>query len=119
MRERYLRPHRQARNAHATSQYPAPAMTTFDPFEPGQAADAWDTLRELRRSGAVAPIAGGMHYVTRHPECIALLRDTDSFSNATGFKAPGTVIPLEDRILGELDPPRHGVVRRAMVTALT
>jgi cytochrome P450 len=94
-------------------------MTTFDPFEPGQAANAWETLRELRRSGAVAPIAGGMHYVTRHPECIALLRDTDSFSNATGFKAPGTVIPLEDRILGELDPPRHGMVRRAMVTALT
>jgi cytochrome P450 len=94
-------------------------MTTFDPFEPGQAANAWETLRELRRSGAVAPIAGGMHYVTRHPECVALLRDTDSFSNATGFKAPGTVIPLEDRILGELDPPLHGVVRRAMVTALT
>jgi cytochrome P450 len=94
-------------------------MTTFDPFEPGQAANAWETLRELRRDGAVAPIAGGMHYVTRHPECIALLRDTDAFSNATGFKEPGTVIPLEDRILGELDPPRHGMVRRAMVTALT
>jgi cytochrome P450 len=35
------------------------------------------------------------------------------------MKAQGVEIPLEDRILGELDPPQHSVVRRVMVTALT
>ena len=60
-----------------------------------------------------------MAYVTRHAECRALLRDTEGFSSAQGFKAPGVVVPMEDRTLGELDPPNHSVVRRVMVTALT
>jgi cytochrome P450 len=91
----------------------------FDPFDPGQAQRAWPLLEELRREGAVAPISGGMHYVARHAECRAVLRETDSFSNASGMKAPGVEVPFEDRILGELDPPQHTAVRRVMVTALT
>ena len=91
----------------------------FDPFDPGQAQRAWPLLKELRRQGPVAPIAGGMHYVTRHAECREVLRDTESFSNASGMKAQGVEVPFEDRILGELDPPQHSVVRRVMVTALT
>ncbi|MGQ0802637.1 MAG: cytochrome P450 [Actinomycetota bacterium] len=91
----------------------------FNPFEPGQAQRAWPLLAKLRKEGAVAPIAGGMHYVTRHAECREALRDTESFSNASGMKAPGVEVPFEDRILGELDPPQHTAVRRVMVTALT
>ncbi|HEX6311043.1 MAG TPA: hypothetical protein VF152_05410, partial [Acidimicrobiia bacterium] len=74
----------------------------FDPFDPGQAQRAWPLLAELRRAGAVAELAGGMHYVARHAECRATLRDTDAFSNASGMKAPGVEVPFEDRILGEL-----------------
>ena len=91
----------------------------FDPFDPGQAQRAWPLLKELRREGPVAPIAGGMHYVTRHAECREVLRDTEAFSNASGMKAQGVEVPFEDRILGELDPPQHSIVRRVMVTALT
>jgi cytochrome P450 len=60
-----------------------------------------------------------MRFVTRYAECRDILRDTEAFSNASGFKAPGVVIPPEDRLLGELDPPRHTFVRRVMVTAMT
>jgi len=67
----------------------------------------------------VATIVGGMPYVTRYAECRDVLRDIQSFSNASGFKAPGVEIPPEDRLLGELDPPRHTLVRRVVVTALT
>jgi cytochrome P450 len=91
----------------------------FDPFDPGQAQRAWPLLAELRRAGPVAELAGGMHYVARHAECRAALRDTDALSNASGMKAQGVEVPFEDRILGELDPPQHSVVRRVMVTALT
>ena len=91
----------------------------FNPFDAEQAQQAWPLLAELRSEGPVAEIAGGMHYVTRHAECEAVLRDTTSFSNAAGMKEPGVEIPLEDRILGELDPPIHTPVRRVMVTALT
>ena len=95
-------------------------MTTrFNPFDAEQAHNAWPLLAELRKESAVVDIGDGMAYVTRHAECRQLLRDTDGFSSSQGFKAPGVVVPIEDRTLGELDPPNHTVVRRAMVTALT
>jgi cytochrome P450 len=91
----------------------------FDPFDPSQSRDAWEILRRLRNQSAIASIAQGMRYVTRHEEARSVLRDTEHFSNASGMKAPGVVIPLEDRLLGELDPPRHTAVRRVIVTAMT
>jgi cytochrome P450 len=60
-----------------------------------------------------------MRYITRHEQARDVLRDTEHFSNAAGMKAPGVVVPAEDRLLGELDPPRHTAVRRVMVTAMT
>ncbi|MBV9285542.1 MAG: cytochrome P450 [Acidimicrobiia bacterium] len=92
---------------------------TFNPFDAEQAHNSWPLLAELRERSAVVDIGDGMAYVTRHAECRQLLRDTEGFSSAQGFKAPGVVVPLEDRTLGELDPPNHTLVRRVMVTALT
>lgn len=92
---------------------------TFNPFDAEQAHNAWPLLADLRKESAVVDIGDGMAYVTRHGACRQLLRDTDGFSSAQGFKAPGVVVPLEDRTLGELDPPNHTLVRRVMVTALT
>jgi cytochrome P450 len=92
---------------------------SFNPFDPEQAHDSWPLLAELRDESAVVDIGDGMAYVTRHAECRQLLRDTEGFSSAQGFKAPGVVVPIEDRTLGELDPPNHSLVRRVMVTALT
>jgi len=93
--------------------------TTFNPFDAEQAHSAWPLLADLRKESAVVDIGDGIVYVTRHAECRLLLRDTDGFSSAQGFKAPGVVVPMEDRTLGELDPPNHTLVRRVMVTALT
>src|SRR4051812_44703161 len=92
---------------------------TFDPFDAEQVQGAWPLLEEMRRETPVAPLSDGMRYVTRFDACRAVLRDTAAFSNARGFKAPGVVVPPEDRILGEMDPPQHPSVRRVMVTALT
>jgi len=91
----------------------------FDPFDPARSRDAWTELRDLRDAGPLATVAGGLRYVTRYAEARAVLRDTETFSNASGMKAPGVDIPAEDRLLGELDPPRHTAVRRVMVTAMT
>ena len=89
------------------------------PSTPRQSRDAWALLKELRDEGPLATVAGGLRYVTRYAEARAVLRDTETFSNASGMKAPGVEVPAEDRLLGELDPPRHTAVRRVMVTAMT
>jgi cytochrome P450 len=91
----------------------------YDPFDAARSRDAFELLARLREESPVATIAGGMRYVTRYDEARAVLRDTDHFSNASGMKAPGVEIAPEDRLLGELDPPRHTAVRRVMVTAMT
>lgn len=91
----------------------------FDPFDASQSRDAWALLKALRDDGPLATIAGDLRYVTRHAEARAVLRDAATFSNASGMKAPGVDVPAEDRLLGELDPPRHTAVRRVMVTAMT
>jgi cytochrome P450 len=91
----------------------------FDPFDPTQSRDAWELLAELRAEAPVVDIANGMRYVTRYEAARAVLRDTTKFSNASGMKAPGVEIPASDRLLGELDPPRHTAVRRVIVTAMT
>jgi cytochrome P450 len=92
---------------------------SFNPFDTDQVQGAWSLLEALRRKGPVAPLDGGMVYVTRHEACRSVLRDSVTFSNASGFKAPGVVVAPEERILGEMDPPQHTAVRRVMVTALT
>jgi cytochrome P450 len=91
----------------------------FDPFDPAQSRDAWPQLERMRASAPVVDIANGMRYVTRHAEARDVLRDTANFSNASGMKAPGVEVPAADRLLGELDPPRHTAVRRVIVTAMT
>jgi cytochrome P450 len=93
-------------------------MTTFDPFDAEQAQRAWPLLDQLRAETPLATVGEGLRYVTRHADCRAVLRDAKSFSNASGFKAPGVVVPPLDRILGEMDPPQHTVVRRVMLMAL-
>src|SRR5437764_14412451 len=92
---------------------------TFEPFDADEVQAAWPLLTELRREAPLATLSNGMQYVTRLEDCRAVLRDTKAFSNARGFKGPGVVVPPEDRILGEMDPPQHSSVRRVMVTALT
>lgn len=91
---------------------------TFDPFDAEQVQSAWPLLAELRRRSPVAQLAEGMVYLPRYGECRQVLRDSDHFSNASGFKAPGVVVEAEDRTLGELDPPQHTAVRRVMMAVL-
>jgi cytochrome P450 len=93
--------------------------SVFDPFDAAHSRDAWSELERLRAETPVADIASGMRYVTRHADALNILRNTTAFSNAAGMKAPGVEVPAEDRLLGELDPPRHTAVRRVIVTAMT
>jgi cytochrome P450 len=91
----------------------------YNPFEADDPERIFRRLQQLRADEApIVAIGEGMHYVTRHAVAREVLRDTAHFSNAEGFRAPGVTVPLEDRMLGEMDAPQHPRVRRVVMTAL-
>jgi cytochrome P450 len=93
---------------------------TEAPYDPFAVEAPERTFAHLRRLRAVAPVVTlteGMHYVTSYDEARQVLRDTEHFSNALGFRAPGVEVPAEDRMLGEQDAPQHTRVRRVVISA--
>jgi cytochrome P450 len=54
--------------------------------------------------------------VARWADCWTVLRDPRTFANDNGFKA--VEMPDEERMLGEMDPPRHPRLRRLMRQSL-
>ena len=91
----------------------------FNPFEVQEPATLFDRLRRLRAEAPIIPVADGMYYVTGYEEARRVLRDSDHFSNAEGFRAPGVTVPPEDRMLGEQDAPQHPQVRRIVMSAFS
>lgn len=71
--------------------------------------------RRWRRESPVVRIAPGMHYVARWQDCWTVLRDPATFANGNGFKA--VELPDDERMLIEMDPPRHPPLRRVVRTA--
>jgi cytochrome P450 len=89
----------------------------FNPFEAQDPARLFGRLRRLRAEAPIVQVGDGMFYVTGYEEARLVLRDTDHFSNAEGFRAPGVTVPPEDRMLGEQDAPQHPQVRRIVMSA--
>jgi cytochrome P450 len=89
----------------------------FDPYDPAQTQNLWETLRELRRSAPVSRPREGFVYVARHADVKAVFRDTARFSSREGFRGANVVLPLEESFLGELDPPLHADLRVLMLQA--
>ncbi len=72
----------------------------------------WETTRRWRRESPVVRVAPETVYVARWADCWTVLRDPRTFANGNGFKA--VEIPDDERMLGEMDPPRHPRLRRIM-----
>jgi cytochrome P450 len=92
-------------------------VSTYDPFQVEQPDRTFKRLHELRAEGPIVAIGEGMYYVTSYEEARRVLRDSEHFSNAEGFRAPGVTVPAEDRMLGEQDAPQHPGVRRIVMSA--
>ncbi len=95
-------------------------MTTSSPpeidfFDPRQTQSLWETTKHWRRESPVVRVARDWHYVARWADCWDVLRDPDTFANGDGFKA--VEMPDDERMLGEMDPPRHPRLRRLVRTS--
>lgn len=84
----------------------------FDLHDHRQTQNMWPLLAEWRRTSPVVRLDGGQVYVARMADCWTVLRDPFTFANGNGFKA--VEMPDDERMLGEMDPPRHPALRRIL-----
>jgi cytochrome P450 len=89
----------------------------FDPFDPAQTHAVAETARNLLREEPVLRMANGFVLVSRYEDARQVITNNKVFANAGGFRPTGLKIPIEDRTLGELDPPEHGPIRRLAIGA--
>ena len=93
------------------------ALQHFDPFDPSQTQTQWPLFREIRRQSPISR-PGDFVFVARYEDGLEVLRNPKLFSSGQGFRAPGVVVPLEDKLVGELDPPTHRPIRRLLSSTL-
>jgi cytochrome P450 len=93
------------------------ADLSFDPFDPGHTHAICDVAQRFQRVAPVARVGGGFVFVSRYDDVRHVLRTNQVFANAGGFRPTGLEVPLEDRTLGELDPPEHEPIRRLALDA--
>jgi len=93
----------------------------FDPFDDHQPV-AWEYFSELRRSCPVTELPMGMLLLSRYDDVHDILRDGGErvrhFSHEGGMRAPGVIVPDEEKLINELDGPRHTRRRKLLMTAL-
>lgn len=95
----------------------------FNPLDTEQLADPYARWADLRRRCPVSEAFPGMTYVGSHAEALDAFRDFHSLSNA--WVPPGILgggaseDPEQEQTVQEMDPPRHGPMRRLYLTALS
>ena len=89
----------------------------FNPFDPAQTHAIADVTRRLALEEPVLRLPSGFVMVSRYEDVRQVLLNTTVFANAGGFRPNGLEVPIEDRTIGELDPPEHGPIRRLAIGA--
>ncbi|MDG2304281.1 MAG: cytochrome P450 [Candidatus Binatia bacterium] len=84
----------------------------FNPFDPAEAHGMWDVAAALRRQGPVVRLANGFVFASRYAAARTVLLESRTFCAQGGFRPDGQYVPMEDRNIGELDPPEHGPIRQ-------
>jgi unspecific monooxygenase len=89
----------------------------FDPFDNAQMARCYEVAREQREECPVLRLPNGMVYTSTWESAHEIFRDTKRFASAGGARAPGVVVPRDQLLPNEMDPPLHPRIRRLLVTA--
>jgi len=82
----------------------------LDPFVSAAQLSA-DDLRRLREECPVARIPVGW-YLSKQDDVLEAMRLVDTF--VASFRAPGVVVPEDEKFINEIAEPRHGRVRKVI-----
>jgi cytochrome P450 len=95
---------------------------SYDPFDSAPCPVAYDTLHVLRERCPVTQLTSGFFLATRHDDVHHVLRDggprVKEFSHEGKMRALGVTVPDDERLTGEIEGPRHTVLRHVLMTAL-
>lgn len=104
-------------------------MTTYDPFNPANTHNPYPVYKQMREEAPVwkAETDWGEVFVSRHADCLAILRDAERFStdpkNLTiqhdSVDSDGMVGFLGGKVMLFSDPPDHTRLRRLASYAFT
>jgi cytochrome P450 len=93
------------------------APLSFDPFNAADTHAIADIAQRLIAEAPVLRLDSGFVMVSRYDDVRSVITNSTLFANAGGFRPNGLHVPIEDRTLGELDPPEHGPIRRLAIGA--
>jgi cytochrome P450 len=89
-----------------------PQREPFDPYARRGGVPDYASMAELRCGAGVARLPSGFWFLARYEDCRRAFTDPRTFSNEGGMRAPGVVVPREERMINEMDPPDHARLRR-------
>jgi cytochrome P450 len=84
----------------------------YNPFEPAQVDDHFEVLAALRRSDPISEVMPGVFYLARRDDIVAVSKDPATFVQGGFEPLAEDLRSLDQRELGETDPPFHTIVRR-------
>jgi cytochrome P450 len=107
-----------------------PIAHGYDPLAPEIVADPYPTFNELRDAGPVFYLPELDHYIiTRYDDIVQVLLDRETWSAANASSPLNPPCPAAKAILDEgfhrvptlnnSDPPRHGPMRRSVLTVMS
>jgi cytochrome P450 len=88
----------------------------YNPFEPAQVDDHFAVLAALREDDPVTEVMPGVFYLARRDDIVAVSKDPVTFVQGGFEPLTEDLRSLDQRELGETDPPFHTVVRRNLAT---
>jgi len=97
-------------------------LSRYDPFANASGDVPYALLHEWRARLPIAMLPTGYYFASRHDDVHAALRDggpaVDVFSHEGKMRALDVVVPEEERLIGEVEGPRHTKLRKLLMTSL-
>jgi cytochrome P450 len=88
----------------------------YNPFEPAQVDDHFEVLAALREDDPVTEVMPGVFYLARRDDIVAVSKDPATFVQGGFEPLTEDLRSLDQRELGETDPPFHTIVRRNLAS---
>ena len=94
----------------------------YDPLDSELEHVPYEAIAALRDRCPVAALPSGYYFASRHDDVHEALRDggpvVKVFSHEGKMRALGVVVPEEERLIGEVEGPRHTVLRQLLMSSL-